>query len=156
MNYDNDSIIGYQVLNNFLKYFNFDYSKNLVPDDVAKAINLNHPEVIIDGLGLMARVSVDNDSSKIDEAMKNLSEHSDGKIPGLSSFSYAFTLAAQNTSVWDATKFVAVESAKEIGTGAVYVGNAVINSGKLVLFLLPLGIVAFIYFYGKNTLKRIS
>lgn len=153
---NDDTLLGYQVLNVFAKYFNAYYSFVYTPDQIASTINPSHPEVIVDGLGLMARSTVDSDSGKIDEAMKNLSDNSKGNIPALSSFAYAFSQAAQNTSAWDATKFVTIGTVKELGNGAAAVGNAVISSGKLVLWLLPIGAVAFIYFYGKNTLKRVS
>lgn len=154
----NDLMLGYIVLNKFLSIFNSMYGFNYTPDDIASA-NSAFPgtdKIFIEGLGMQYREVIAMDSDKLDASMRALSQNSDGQIPALKSFSYAFVQAAQNNNFWEATKFVAVNSASQILDGAAAVGNAVIDSGKLVVWLLPIGVVAFIYFYGKNTLSRIS
>lgn len=157
---NDDSLLGYQVLNTFLKYFNSTYGRSLKPDDIAKAINSKHPEVIVDGLGLQYRNVLEIDSSKLDSAMKYLSDLSQNRIPDFMSFSTIMSREAQRMDTWgyifNEFTFVTEQSVKEVASGAQAIGNSVINTGKLLTWLLPAGVITFIYFYGKNTLKRVS
>jgi hypothetical protein len=86
-------------------------------------------------------------TSRVKQAMESLANEGQGRVPTNNSvFFKALSDEAQNISWSEASKFVAVESAKEIGNGLVEVGNVTLDTLKSLGVVLPLAIVGAVLF----------
>lgn len=104
------------------------------------------PSNFLEGFGF-AIESLDDGSwlsfnaSKVKSAMQDLASHAQGKVPSQASFFSALSGEAQNYSFSDAAGFVTVETAKEVGTGLVEVGNVAKDTLKSLGQFLPIMIL---------------
>lgn len=106
--------------------------------------------IFLEGLGL-AIDSIGDEflgGNKVENAMENLADQGQGKLPAnRNAFFSALSGEAQNVSFIDASKVVAVETGKELLSGAQAVGDSVITTFQSLGAFLPLlvvGAVAFI------------
>lgn len=92
-----------------------------------------------EGLGLAA---YNLSSAEMRSAMVNFAKQGQGRMPAnKNSFFKAISDQATNFSWIDATKYVATETAKDVGKGAVVVGDSVIAAGKNLFAILPIIVV---------------
>ena len=120
-----------------------EFLQKLLPDPKKR-------NIVLDGIGGGVREAEIKDS-RIDSAMRSLALKSQGKIPGnpLVMFQY---LSNESVKVnWvDAIAYTVKESAKDIGSGAVAVGNSLITTGKILNFLLPVILLGAVFFFLDN------
>ena len=147
-----DELLGYEVLNYYNKYS----MTNKSVDEIVKLVKPKNPSIFADGLGAQVRLVLDMDMSKAELAMKNLANAAGTSIPTEQTFYTAIRDVAMNPSFFEAAKFVAIETTKQVAVGAQAVGNAVIDSGKLVTWLLPIGVVAALYVIGKSYVGKLT
>lgn len=95
-------------------------------------------------------------NSNAQKAMENLANQGGDKLPKISSFYAAISGQAQNFSFFEAAPFVLKETAGAVVKGAEDVGNAVIDTGKSLLSIGPIVIVAAALFFVWSKTKKLS
>jgi hypothetical protein len=115
--------------------------------DTLKARKPMGGTAFLEGIGFGVQAAQMSDS-KIDSAMRQLAINSRGKIPqnNMDFFSY---LSNESTKInfVDAAVYTAVETAKDLATGAQAIGDQLIFTGKILNFLLPAILLFIVLFY---------
>ena len=116
-------------------------------------------DIYLENIGSAIRENKISDS-RIDSAMRSMAQKSGGKIPENPLVIFQFLSNEAVKINWvDAIAYTAIESAKDIGTGAVAIGDSIIKTGKIVNFLLPALVLLFLFLWlNKGTggeLKRL-
>lgn len=150
----NDLLLGHAVLKEFSNYSSLNVQK-IIDANAFGSKSQTQKDIFVDGLGAQFRNVLDEDYSKLEDAMKNLARVAGSQIPRLKDFSRAMTDEALNTSTLDAVSFVGIGIAKQIGSGAQAIGDQVIETGKLLTLLLPVAIIGGLYLYGKKFYDRV-
>ena len=113
----------------------------------------------LEGMGLVIN-SGEMSDSHVQEAMENLANQGQGRMPGNFSIFYkALSDREANLTVRDwvgGIPEISKNIASDIGKGAVQIGNAVIDTGKSLLVVGPLLIVAAVIFIGYSKVKRLA
>lgn len=116
-------------------------------------------DIFLEGLGF-AIESIGTDwlgGDKVQEAMNRLALQGKGRIPSNRTvFFTALSDEAQNVSWVDASKFVAVESAKEIGGGLVQVGDTLLTTIKGLGFFFPIVVIGGVLFIAVSKIKKVA
>lgn len=104
-------------------------------------------DIYLDGIGGAVREAGMSDYA-FGQAMRSMALQSKGKIPKnpLDMIKYLQDEATQINWV-DAVAYTVVESAKDIGSGAVAVGDSLLTTAKIINFLLPVIGLLFVYFW---------
>lgn len=138
-----------------LKFF-YDWNKNLYPKSFTISFEQflasygSKINIYLDGIGTGARLTGMNDR-QLDSSMKNLALDSSGRIPKDYQVYFKY-LSDQAVKInWvDAVGFVAIESTKDVLTGAQAVGDSLITTGKIITFIFPVVALMFLYFMLDN------
>lgn len=96
---------------------------------------------------------------QVEAAMKDLAVQAQGGIPNQATFFKALSDRVSSPTLLDyvkATPQVALDSAVDVVKGAAEVGNAVLDTGKSLLVIGPLLIVAAIVFIGYRRTKMLA
>ena len=115
-------------------------------DALLNQVSSGKPTQFLEGFGF-AIESLDDGGwlsfgpSKVKSAMKDLASRAAGKVPSQASFFSALSGEAQNFSFSEAAGFVTVETAKEVGSGLVEVGNVAKDTLKSLGQFLPIIVV---------------
>jgi hypothetical protein len=131
--------------NRSLKFegYNFSY------DTMLGVVAPKSPQIFLEGLGF-AITAIEMSSGKVKEAMEALADQCQGKIPNNQNYFFrALSDREQNITFFDwvkATPSIAADTAVDVAKGAQEVGNAVIDTGKSLLTIGPLVIVAAVLF----------
>lgn len=116
-------------------------------------------EYFFDGLGLAIN-SIQADGllsgSAVKNTMENLAYKAQGKLPTRNSFYAALSGKAQDFSFIEAAPTVIKETATKVLEGAEEVGNAVLDTGKSLLTIMPLAIVGAVLFFVWSKTKKLS
>jgi hypothetical protein len=152
----NDKDLGLKILRSFYgsARYSYPFATNYSFDDM---IAILHSRVggknIESGLGLAANLA-DFDDDKINTSMRALALSSGGKIPSKNGDFYAFMVnEATKVNFVDAIVYTTKESAKDVVNGAAKVGDSLLFTGQIVIWLLPIAVVYFGYVYLKNKTK---
>jgi len=95
--------------------------------------------------------------SKVESAMEDLADSGAGRLPSSkNAFFKAISDGAQNTDWVEASKFVVLESSKEIGTGLVDVGNTITSTLKSLGAVLPIAIVGAVLYVIYSKAKKVA
>lgn len=97
--------------------------------------------------------------SDVEDAMDALANKSQGNIPTKTSFFQALSNRVSNPTFMDyvgATPKIAGDTALTVVKGAAEVGNAVLDTGKSLLVIGPLLIVAAVVFIGYSRVRQIA
>ncbi len=141
--------------NQMLGFSNYKMSLDQCINTAAKG----RPEIFLDALGFAATAITLRDSA-VKEAMENLASKSAGVVPNnLSLYTNAFSERAQNISAVDwfiASPTIATDTFVDAAKGAQAVGNAVIDTGKSLLVIGPILIIAAIVFIGYSRTRMIA
>lgn len=124
-------------------------------DEMLNSYGAIKKDIFINGWGDM--ISNGNVApSRLDSALISLARDSQGRYlkNPIQVSSYIQNQTAKIDWV-EAFTFVATESAKDIGNGAVAVGNSIITTGKILNFLLPVIVVGFLIFWLSNNSSKI-
>lgn len=118
------------------------------------------PSIFLEGFGF-AIESMQTDwlsfgSNKVKSAMQDLARRASGKVPSQASFFSALSGEAQNYSFSDAAGFVATETAKEVGSGLVEVGNVAKDTLKSLGQFLPIIILAGVGYVVYSKVRKIA
>lgn len=148
MSYADYKLIGYRVLNTYLRYSNL----KMTADELAKKIS-SSPQ-IIGQLGNYFSLALNSDQDLLERAMENLANRAGSNIPDSTSFFNAMKSEVESDFIY-VTKFAAQESAKEIYTGVENVAKTSLDIVKLAYFLIPVVIVGGLYLYGKKLYERV-
>lgn len=109
-------------------------------------------ELVIDSIGGGVR-SVNEDiefltQSRIDQAMRNLALKSNGSLPKDGQVFFKYLMNESVKVDWvDAIAYTTKETAKDVGSGLVEIGNSVLTTGKILNFLLPLILLGAVFFF---------
>ena len=117
---------------------------------LSKVAGGKSPIFFLEGLGLAVR-TIEMTDSQVQQAMKALASTAQGQIPRKELFHRALSDRISNPTAGDylaATPQIALETAGEIVEGAQAVGDAVLGTGKILLAIAPILIVAGIVFIG--------
>lgn len=140
-----------------LIYFHNEAAKfqnyNLTFDELLNQVSKGKPDIFLEGLGLAIN-SINSDGwfgmGKVQAAMINLAEKGQGRVPSsLVQFTQSLTGEAQNISWVETSKFVAVETGKQVLEGVQAAGDTVVDTLKslnVVLPILAIGAIAYIVF----------
>jgi hypothetical protein len=148
-----DNELGEKVLKSF-----YDNSRRLFPfgavytyDEMKKTLTSRlGGKGFIEGLGLAVRLA-EFDDSKIENSMEALAQSSGGKIPSSNRNFYDFMIdESTKINFVDAFQYTTTESVKDIVSGAEVIGNSLIDSGKLLTYVLPFAVLFFGYLYLKK------
>jgi hypothetical protein len=129
------------------------YSETL--DSLINIVSKGTPDIFLDSFGF-AISSIELSTSNVEAAMENLASHAAGQIPRQEAFFSALSNQAQDFGIADWLPYVAKESAKDVVHGAAEVGNAVIDTGRSLLVIAPLAIVAAVLFIGYAKTRQIA
>ncbi len=111
-------------------------------------------EIYLDGIGLTIRVNGQSEAN-ISTAMLQLVNQTRGKIPAdHQPYIRALGGEAGKINYLDLTASVVKETATQVIEGAQAVGDQVIASGKLITWLLPFGILFFVWSHYKTILPK--
>lgn len=139
------------------KFSNFNYSFDRMLEVVSgspKAV-----QFFLDGMGT-AIIEIQKDDfladSKVKKAMENLANLSKGNLPNKSYFFSALSQEAQNVTFIEAIPTVVIGSAAEIVNGAQAVGDALIDTGKIVTKIFPFVTIIALLFILKEKTKKVA
>lgn len=155
-----DKEIGEKALRTYFGYMRSMYPatfKYSLPEFMVIISKLRGGKALAEGLGLGIRETEMSDSS-VSVSMKRVAQMGGGKIPAsMMDFFNALIKHSSNINFVDAAAYVVVESLKDAGKAAQAVGSQLIFTGKILTFILPVVILAFVYFWldGKSN-GRIS
>lgn len=108
--------------------------------------------IYLDGIGGAIKAAEVSDS-RIDSAMRSLAIASKGKIPSDYQVYFKYISNEAVKVNWiDAVAYTAIESVKDIASGAQAVGNSILTTGKILNFLLPgIALIFVIFWINKHT-----
>lgn len=116
-------------------------------------------QYFFEGLGLAIN-SIQADGflsgSAVKDTMTNLASKAHGKLPTRNSFYAALSGKAQDFSFVEAAPIVIKETASKVLEGAQEVGNAVLDTGKSLLTIMPLVLVGAVIFFVWSKTKKFS
>lgn len=116
--------------------------------------------VFLEGLG-MAIDTIQEDGflsgSKVQKSMESLADQGQGRIPSnKNAFFKALSDEAQDTTWVEASKYVAVESAKKIGSGLVQVGDTLMSTAESLKNIFPILVVGAIIFVVVSKTRKLA
>ena len=147
-----DAVIDFHNQNS--RYSNYTMSL----DELLMRVGGKNPEFFLEGLGL-AIVNIDMRDSQVGEAMHRLADLKRGAVPEKQEFFKALSDRAQDINFSDvvyASPDIGLGIAKDIGKGAAQIGDAVLDTGKTLLVIGPILIVAAIVFVGDSYTRRVA
>lgn len=133
----------------------FGFMKSMYPstfkyseaDFFAIVQKLKGGKTLAEGIGL-GIIQAGMSDSQVSTSMKRLATMGAGKIPAsMMDFFNALIYTSTKVNFVDAAIYTVVESVKDVGSAAQSVGNQLIFTGKILNFLLPVIILAFVYFF---------
>lgn len=132
------------------------YSETL--DSLIKVVGGKNSTIFMESLGLAIN-SIGMSIGQVEDAMESLAIQAQGGIPIQSQFFQALSNRISNPTLMDyvkATPQVAGQSALDVVKGAAEVGNAVLDTGKTLLIIGPLLIVAAVIFIGYKRTRLLA
>lgn len=131
-------------------------------DGLLNQVSKGKPSIFLESFGF-AIESMDNgmffhyDMGKVKDAMQTLASKAQGQVPANStSFFSALSDEAMNYSFVDAAGFVGVETAKEVGSGVVQVGDTLLTTLKGLGYLFPIIVIGGIAFIAYSKVRKIA
>lgn len=145
MNPQNDIEIGRTAMIYFHNRAALYSGYNITLDQLIDQVGGKRPEIFLDGLG-MTILNLEMRDGQIKDAMVSLADTTKGMIPKNNTiFFQALSNRLTNVTVSDwvvASPEIAGNIAKDLGQGAVEIGNTVITTGKGILAIAPVLIIA--------------
>lgn len=131
---------------------------NFTLDGLIEHVGGKYPTMFLEDFGFAIN-TIGMSVSQTEDAMESLANVSQGKVPSRTSFIQALSTRIANPTFGDyigATPSVALESAGDVVTGFQEVGNAVLDTGKSLLVIGPLLVVAAVVFIGYSRTRQIA
>jgi hypothetical protein len=127
-------------------------------DTMLTKIGGTDPQYFLEGLGL-AISSNEASDGQVQDAMENLADQAQGRLPVKQDFFNALTNRLTTLTTLDyiaATPEIAGQTALDAVKGAQAIGDAVIDTGQSLLVIGPLLIVAAVIFIGYSHTRRLA
>lgn len=131
---------------------------SLTLDALIDVVGGKNPPVFMESFGFAIN-SIGMSRGQVEDAMESLAVQAQGGVPRYEEFFKALSERVSNPTLMDYVKVtpqVAGETAVDVAKGFQEVGNAVIDTGKSLLVIGPLLIVAAIVFIGYRRTKMFA
>jgi len=131
---------------------------NYTLDSLIEKIGGKYPTMFLEDYGFAIN-TIGMSVGQTQQALEALADTSQGKIPTKTAFFQALSARVSNPTFMDyvgATPKVALESAGDVVMGFKEVGDAVLDTGKSLLVIGPLLIVAAVVFIGYSRTRQIA
>lgn len=158
---DNDVLKGREAYNYFWNEVQQYIPSNITATSYLDRItgSARNSQIFLDGLGFAINQIAENTyfmSSKVQNAMEKLANDVKNKVPNKNLFFDYLRDQSTQTNIIEALPSVVSGSAETLVQGAQQVGNAVIDTGKSLLTVMPLALTAAALFLLWSYTKKVS
>jgi hypothetical protein len=150
----NDLDAGKLFIDTFLNSYKKANGVYISRDELMSKIYKYNPEIKFKEWGKNFKISMNANAAKLVSFTDYLAEKTKGALPTVDALSSLFYDSLPST--FEIYKEALSKSSEEIGEGLIAVGNAAIETGKLLTMLLPfivIGVVGYALYTNKDLVK---